>query len=297
MLNLNDLYLFARVVDCRGFASASRLTGIPKATLSKRVAALEQQLGVRLIQRTSRSFLVTEVGLDFYRHAAAVLIEAEAAENVVRGRLSEPGGTVRLSASVPTAQILLAPLLPVLARKYPKVLIELDATDRFVDIVQEGFDLVLRDHFAKLPDSGLVQRHVGVDPVCVVASPAYLRESGVPAVPEELALHQGLLTGGAAFTWSLYRADKRQVTVAPIPRFIANDTTALLSALDLGLGVCCLPLSLCRAQLESGKLRHLLPDWSAGSVTTTLLMPHRRGLLPGVRLVADFLIEHLSDKK
>lgn len=296
MLNLNDLYLFAQVVECRGFASASRHTGIPKATLSKRIAALEQQLDVRLIQRTSRSFLVTEIGLEFYRHAAAMLLEAAAAENVVRGRLSEPSGTVRISASVPTAQLLLTPLLPGFALKYPQVLINLEATDRFVDIVQEGFDLILRDHFAKLPDSGLVQRHVGVDPVCVVASPDYLREFGVPGSPEELSQHRGLLTGGSATTWTLRHKDKQQVSVTPIPRFIANDTTALLSALDLGLGVCCLPLSLCRTQLAAGRLMHLLPDWTAGSVTTTLLMPHRRGLLPAVRLAADFLIENLRNK-
>lgn len=296
MLNLNDLYLFAQVVECRGFASASRHTGIPKATLSKRVAILEQELGVRLIQRTSRSFLVTEIGLEFYRHAAAMLLEAEAAENAVRGRLSEPRGIVRISASVPTAQLLLAPLLPQFASKFPQVLIEMEAADRFVDIVQEGFDLVLRDHFAKLPDSGLVQRHVGIDPVVVVASPAYVREFGLPNSPHELSQHQGLLTGGTESAWSLVGGDNQQVKVTPIPRFIANDTTTLLSALDLGLGICCLPLTLCREQLNAGRLVHLLPDWTAGSVTTTLLMPHRRGLLPAVRLLADFLIENLKNK-
>lgn len=294
MLNLNDLYIFAQVVECRGFASASRHTGIPKATLSKRIAALEDELGVRLIQRTSRSFLVTEVGLDLYRHAAAMLIEAEAAESAVRDRLNEPSGTVRISASVPTAQALLAPLLPQFALKYPKVLVDLNSTDRFVDIVQEGFDLVLRDHFAKLPDSGLVQRLVAVDPIYLVASPSYVSEVGAPTSPQDLVHHHGLLTSNAATTWSLSRADKYQVSVAPTARFVANETTALLSALELGLGICCLPLSLCCRELDAGRLVHLLPGWTAGSVTTTLLMPHRRGLLPAVRLMADYLIENLG---
>lgn len=303
MLNLNDLYLFVQAVDCQGFARASRQLGIPKATLSKRVAALEKELGARLIQRTSRSFVITDTGQDFYRHAAAMLIEAEAAENSVRGRLAEPSGPVRITASIPTAQLALAPLLPELARTYPKLRIELEATDRFVDVVQEGFDIVLRDHFAKLPDSGLVQRQVCVDPVCLVASPAYLNEFGTPQRPQDLAAHHGLLTATSATSWSLIPINKNihqntaaneAVKVSPIPRFTANDTTTLISAVNQGLGITCLPRQLCLAELLSGSFVQVLPEWTAGEVTTTLLVPHRRGMLPSVRTVVDFLVERLA---
>src|SRR3990170_2884020 len=155
MLNLNDLLVFVRVVDHGGFAAASRALGIPKSTLSQRLSALEKAIGVRLVQRTSRSFVVTEIGRDFHRHAAAMLIEAEAAEHVVKGRLAEPSGTVRITASLPIAQFRLAPLLPRLAASYPKIRIMLHVTDRFVDIVQEGFDIAIRHHFAPLPDTDL----------------------------------------------------------------------------------------------------------------------------------------------
>ena len=151
MLNLNDLFYFVQIVEHGGLAPAGRALGIPKSTLSKRLLELERDTGTRLIQRTSRSFAVTEIGQDLYRHAAAMMIEAEAAENVIKGRLAEPSGTVRITAAIPTAQNMLADLLPRLAHAYPKVRIVLHATDRFVDIVQEGFDIALRAHRLPLP--------------------------------------------------------------------------------------------------------------------------------------------------
>ncbi len=180
MRNLNHFIVFAHVVDHKGFAPAARALNVPKSTLSKRVAELEKTLGVRLINRTSRRFTVTEIGEDFYRHASAMLIEAEAAEAIVKGRLAEPSGTVRITASVPTAQMMLAGLLPPLALTYPKMRVMLHATDRFVDVVQEGFDIAVRDHFAPLPDSGMVQRRVATDAIWLVAAPAYLESRRPP---------------------------------------------------------------------------------------------------------------------
>lgn len=295
MLNLNDLYLFVQAVDYQGFSNASRQLGIPKATLSKRVAALEDDLGVRLIQRTSRCFTITEAGKDFYRHAAAMIVEAEAAENSVRGRLAEPCGRVRISASVPTAQISLVPHLSEIALVYPKLLIELEVTDRFVDVIQEGFDLVIRDHFSKLPDSELIQRHLCIDPVCLVASADYIAQFGIPGSPHELANHQGLLTSPSETSWLLANAAGEKIDVTPKPRFISNETTTLLDAARKGLGITCLPLSLCNKELAAQELVQVLPEWNAGIVTTTLLMPHRRGQLPSVRAVADFLVERFNN--
>ena len=294
MLNLNDLYLFVQIVDHQGFSSASRQLGIPKATLSKRVAALENNLGVRLIQRTSRRFTVTDIGNDFYRHAAAMIIEAEAAENVVRGRLAEPNGRVRISASVPTAQLLLVPHLSEIALRYPKLRIELEVTDRFVDIVQEGFDLVVRDHFAKLPDSELIQRQLCTEPICLIASEHYLARYGRPHSPHELANHHGLLTSAADTCWLLGNTAGERIKISPHPRFVSNETTTLLDAASKGLGIVCLPLSCCSKELSAQIVVRVLPEWNAGMVTTTLLMPHRRGLLPSVRAVADFLVERFN---
>ncbi|MGN7917590.1 MULTISPECIES: LysR substrate-binding domain-containing protein [Lysobacter] len=295
MLNLNDLVLFAAAVEHGGFAAASRRLGVPKSTVSKRVAALEDELGVRLIHRTSRSFTLTETGRAFHEHAHAALIETEAAQEVVRSRVAEPSGKVRITAGVPTAQDYLAPHLPALARAYPRLHVQLDVTDRFVDLVQEGYDIAVRSHFAPLPDSGLIQRQALVESIVLVAAPSYLAECGWPATPQELVAHDALLTGQSSATmWNLSNDDGDSVQVAPIARMTANESRVLSTAAVAGLGITCLPERMCRAELDSGRLVRVLPEWIAGRVATTLVMPHRRGQLPGVRATVEFLIDCLK---
>lgn len=297
MLNLNDLTYFVAAVEQGGFAAASRRLGLPKSTISKRVAALEAELSARLIHRTSRSFTLTDLGRDFYEHARAALIEAEAAEQIVRSRQAEPSGKVRITASVPTAQFHLAGHLPALARTWPGLHLQLEVSDRFVDVVQEGYDIAVRDHFGPLPDSGLVQRRVAVDPVVLFASPEYLERCGTPREPRELERHDGLLVAPDAGTWRLRDEAGRQVEVAPVPRMTANESVVLVHAACAGLGIACLPRKVCGDAPGSGRLVHILPDWSAGSVTTTLVMPHRRGQLPAVRAVVEFLAACLGPEE
>lgn len=296
MLNLNDLVLFAAAVEHGGFAAASRQLGVPKSTISKRVAELESELAARLIHRTSRSFTLTDVGRDFHEHARAALIETEAAEAVVRRRQAEPSGTVKLTASVPTAQMYLAPHLPALSHQYPQLRVQLDVTDRFVDLVQEGFDIAVRSHFAPLPDSGLVQRPLLAESIVLVAAPHYLEQRGAVHAPADLARHDGLLTAATATRWQLCRADGHAEQVTPLPRLVANESTVLLGAAMAGLGVVCLPETMCRDAIEAGQLVRVLPDWTAGRVTTTLVMPHRRGQLPAVRATVEFLARCLADR-
>lgn len=290
-MNLNDLAFFTQAVDAGGFAPAARRGGLPKSTLSKRVAALEQALGVRLIERNSRSFRLTEVGHEFHRHAKAALDEMEHARQAVQQRLAEPTGTVRLTAAVPVVQFQLAAHLPGLARLHPRLQLQVHATDRFVDLLQEGYDIALRSHFAPLPDSGLVQRVLGAEDVVLVASPAYLREQGTPRTPAQLAAHAGLLVGPDARTWKLRRADGTEVLATPEPRFVADESVALLTAASAGLGLCPLPEGIARGHLARGELVRVLPRWTAGRVTTTALVPHRRSLLPSVRAVLGYLAE------
>ena len=290
MLNLNDLHFFVQAVDSGGFAAASRRLGYPKSTISKRVGELEAALGARLIHRTSRSFVLTDAGQDFYDHARAALIEAEAAEDSVRSRVAEPSGTVSITASVPTVQYYLAEQMPRLARKHPKLQIRLHVTDRFVDLVQEGFDIAVRSHFAPLPDSDLVQRQMRTEPIILVAAANYLVLRGTPLSPEALAHHDGLLTAPSAKVWQLSGGEGRQATVAPVPRLFADESVALLKSAEAGLGIAPLPEAFVASALESGRLVRVLPGWHAGAVTTTLLTPHRRGQLPAVRAVIDFLV-------
>jgi DNA-binding transcriptional LysR family regulator len=294
MLNLNDLFLFVQAIEQGGFAAAARHLGTPKTTISKRVAELEKSLGARLIHRTSRSFRLTDAGAAFFDRARAALIEAEGAESAVRQRIARPSGTVRLTAAVPVAQFQLADHLPELARAYPDVMLIVHATDRFVDLVQEGFDIAVRSHFAPLPDSALVQRRVSAEPVFLVAAPAYVAGRSELLDVVDIAACDGLLTDPAAHVWRLRNEAGRQVEVAPKPRLVADESRVLLQAAAAGLGVGCLPESICRADLDAGALIRVLPDWTAGAVTTTILMPHRRGQLPAVRAVVDFLAERLA---
>ena len=289
MYNLNDLLIFVHAVESGSFAAAGRRLNLPKSTISKRVAELEAALEVRLIHRTSRSFALTDIGRDFYDHARAAVIEAEAAEHSVRRRLAEPSGSVRLTASVPTAQFRLADRLPALARAYPKLEVQLHVTDRFVDLVQEGFDIAIRSHFAPLPDSGLVQRRMGTDRIILVASPGYLAEHGGPETPERLSDHDGLIIGPSKRKWDLSHGDGRVIEIEPRARLMADESLVLLKSAIAGLGIACLPETIAARSIGKEELVQVLPAWTAGIVTTTILTPHRRGQLPAVRAVIDFL--------
>lgn len=183
MFNLDDAYLFSQVVEHGGFTAAGRATGRAKSTLSKRVGVLEEQLGVRLLHRNSRTLSLSEAGEEFYRHVSAMLVDAEAAEARIKNRLAAPRGNVRITASVITARHHLAPILPTIAVAYPDVQIMLHATDRAVDIVQESFDIALRDHHDPLPSSELLQQRVGFEPDFLVAAPSYLERAGIPPMP------------------------------------------------------------------------------------------------------------------
>ena len=294
MLNLNDLLVFVQVVRHGGFTAASRALNVPKSTISKRVLELEKEAGVRLIHRTSRSFAVTELGQEFYRHAAAMLIEAEAAENVIKGRLAEPSGTVRVTASVPVTQRSLAPLLSEIASAYPKLRIVLEATDRFVDVVQEGFDIAIRSHLTPLSDSGLVHRTISTTEYWLVASPGYFDRVGRPFEPAGISGLDGLFASQGDNGWRLSNGQGVDCRVSLNPRYHANESVSLLEAAKAGLGIACLPSSFCTDLIRPGLLERVLPLWTAGVITTTLLMPHRRGQLPSVRAVADFLVDRLA---
>jgi DNA-binding transcriptional LysR family regulator len=291
MLNLNDLYLFVQVADHRGFAGASRALGMPKSTLAKRIADFEVDLGVRLFQRSSRSFMITEIGQDLYRHAAAVLIEADAAEQMLKGRLAEPSGAVRITTSATVAQMMLAEVLPEIALRYPKIEIILHATDRFVDLIQESFDIAIRAHYRPLPDSDLVQQQVGAAQNHLVAAPAYLQACSALDHPRDLKGCDGLLSGASenASIWSLHNTDGATVDVQPRRRFVSDEPLTLMQAAVAGLGIACLPNGLCVQAIAEGRLHRVWPDWHSRGATTTILTPHRRGQLPSIRAVVDFL--------
>jgi DNA-binding transcriptional LysR family regulator len=220
-----------------------------------------------------------------------MLAEVEAAEESVKRRVSEPQGAIRLTCTVPVAQFVVADLLPRFALKFPKVDIIQHATNRYVDLVNEGFDLALRAHSQPLPDSTLISRPIAPTPWGLFASEAYVAEHSAPKLPNDLANHVGLDLSDIRneSCWRLYRRSRAEHPVRFKPRVCSDDMITLKKAAQSGLGIVALPIYLCRADVRDRKLVRILPEWTAGSATTTLLAPSRRGLLPSVRAFSDFL--------
>ncbi|GAA0697776.1 DNA-binding transcriptional LysR family regulator [Dyella sp. SG562] len=293
--DLNDLYFFASVVEHGGFSAAGRALGIPKSRLSKRIAQLEDRLGVRLLQRTTRRFVVTEVGERFYSHCRAVLEEARAAQDAVDELRTEPRGVVRVSCPNSLAQTIVAHVLPDFLAQYPKVQVRLQATNRRVDLIGEGVDVAIRVRSKLDTDATLVMRTFGQSRVLIVASPKLLEQSGRPKLPADLSAIPALAMNEheGAHSWELLGADNERVVVDIQPRLICGDFSVLLESARRGIGVTLLPEFVCAPAITNGDLEVLLPDWSVPEGTMHFVYPSRRGLLPGVRAFVDFLAERL----
>lgn len=290
MLDLNDLYYFVQVVDRGGFSAASRALHVPKSSLSRRIIALETRLGASLIQRTSRSFAVTETGREVYRHALGMVVEAEAAQDAVRRRMTEPSGTIRYTCSIGIARYM-AELVTRFLLNFPRVNVVQYVSNRFVDLVEEGFDLAVRGHAGPLPDSSLVQRPLAQTPWHLFAAPSYLEGRDAALKPKELAGLTGLVLGSRnqEAAWRLRQGDGKEEMIPLVIRLASDDMETLKRAAVAGLGIVALPGYVCRTEADAGSLVRLLPTWTAGDAWITQLMPTRRGLLPSVRSFADFL--------
>jgi DNA-binding transcriptional LysR family regulator len=292
VLDLNDFFYFVQVVDRGGFTAAGRTLRIPKSTLSHRIQQLETNLGVRLLNRTSRRFAKTDAGEEFYRHAVAMLREAEMAETATRHRLHEPTGTVRITVAVATLQFAMRDIMSDFLVRFPKVNVVAHATDQNVDIVGENYDVAIRAHSDPLPDSTLVQRTLTPAPWFLFAGSAYLDANDAPQTPIDLQHHPSLfmMRTGVAPVWRLRHSGKaKEVVVILTPRLLSDDMIALKQAAIAGLGVVALPGYVCREDVRSGALRRVLPTWLADDSTITALIPYRQGLLPSVRVFIDHL--------
>jgi DNA-binding transcriptional LysR family regulator len=296
MLDLNYFFLFVHVVDRGGFTAASRTLRTPKSTLSHRIQQLENCLGLRLLNRTSRNFGMTDAGEDFYRHAVEVMREVELAENAVRHRLSEPKGTIRCTSGVATMQCAMTGIISDFLVRHPKVNIAVHACDRAIDIVGENFDIAVKAHCSPLPDSNLVQRTLAAAPSFLFAGSNYLATNGEPQTPQDLQHHPSLfmMRTGVEPVWRLRPVREPQRTknefVMPLaPKLLSDDWIGLQEATIKGLGIVALPGYIAKAAVKSGALRRVLPDWTAGDSTITALIPYRQGLLPSVRAFLDHL--------
>lgn len=296
MRNLNDLYYFAQVVEHGGFAPAGRALHIPKSKLSRRVALLEEQLGVRLLQRSSRHFSVTDLGEEFYRHCRAMLVEASAADEVIEQRRAEPQGLVRLTCPVALLDARVGAILADFMAVYPKIRIELESTNRRVDVVAEGIDVAIRARPRPLEDTDLVTRIFAERGWKLVGSPELIDRIGAPRAPSDLHEFPTVDTcpPDGNHIWELDGPDKAHASIHHTPRLVTDDLIVLRAAAMRGIGVAQLPAMIVMDQLNAGALAELLPGWSPKYGVVHAVFSSRRGLLPSVRALIDFLAEEIA---
>lgn len=297
MQDLNDLVYFAHVVDHRGFAPAARALAVPKSKLSRRIAALEERLGVRLIQRSTRRFSVTDVGETYYRHCKAMLVEAQAAQEAVEQASGEARGIVRVSCPIALLHARVAAMLVEFMALNPKVEVHLLGVNRPVDLVAEGYDIAIRARTPPLEDSSLALRELGQRDHVLVASPAFCKDHPLPAVPADLDRLPSLGDSLAErdHRWHLTGPGGATATIAYRPRLVSDDMHTLRAAAVAGLGVVQLPAMLLGDELRSGRLVRLLPEWSSKGAVVHAVFPSRRGLLPSVRALIDFLARKFDE--
>jgi len=295
MHSLDDLYYFAKVVEHGGYARAGRALSIPKSRLSRHLSALESRLNVRLVNRSTRRFVVTEVGREVHRHALAMLAEADAALEAVEFARAEPRGVLKASCPVALAQTALAMVLPDFLARHPLVRVQLHVTNRRVDVLDEGFDVALRVRTQPTGEDGIVMRTLRQVNEFLVASPAYLERTGRLEAPAQIAERDtlGYAPEADRQTWELSGPGGERARIELAPRVICHDFVVLRRAVLAGLGIAQLPDSVVRDDLASGALERVLPQWNTPQGILHLVFPTRRGLLPAVRAFIDFLAERM----
>ncbi|MGK9176055.1 LysR family transcriptional regulator, partial [Yokenella regensburgei] len=286
--DLNDYRYFAEVVRHGGFTAAGRALHEPKSKLSRRVAELESRLGVRLIERTSRRFRVTEVGEAFYQRCRAILQEAEQAEALIVNANAEPQGLVRFSCPTGMVEVVSDTLMAYMHR-YPKVRLQIVAVDRAVDLINERIDVALRVRTELNSDAELIMRTLGISHRILVASPELARRAG-----EDIAMLPALPTLGTndddpEVEWPLENQEKQRLPLRHMPVMSCSDFSAVRTAAREGLGIAFLPEHYCHQALEKGELVQIFPQWRSVPGIVHLVFTTRKGLPPAVRALIDSL--------
>ena len=293
MIDLNDMRLFARVVEAGSFSAAARGLGMPKSTLSRRIARLEQSLDTRLLQRTTRALHLTEVGAIFHARCIRVVAEAEEAERSLSLEAAVPRGLLRITAPVEIGYALLGTIAAEYRARYPLVRLHIDLSNRLVDLVEEGYDLALRAGI--LPDSSLIARRLGDSRSVVCAAPAYLARHPAPSTPQALREHDCLVYAdgdGRPSEW-VFNGPGGSVELRLQGVISANTLGVLRDAALAGAGVAMLPEMVCLDALDEGRLVALLSDWELPRGGIYAVYPSPRHLTPKVRGFIEFIAGRL----
>jgi DNA-binding transcriptional LysR family regulator len=297
MQDLNDLYYFVQVVDHGGFAAAARALDMQKSKLSRRILALEERLGVRLLNRSSRRFSVTEIGREFYDRCVAMLVEAEAAEHLIAEMRAEPRGVIRVACPVALLNFQFGALIARFMVENPAIEVHLESTNRRVDVIAEGYDVAIRVRFPPLQPTELIMRTLDTSTQCLVASAAL-----VPTrlnSPADLNGRPSIDFGPPRrdHQWQLEKADGQTADIHHRPRLVTDDMVALREAAIAGVGIAQLPTMMVWQDIEAGRLIHVLPDWRPRAGIVHAVFPSRRGLLPSVRAFLDFLARECAAQR
>jgi DNA-binding transcriptional LysR family regulator len=290
-MDLEDLRTFVEVADTGGVAPGARRLGVSKSIVSRRLARLEEALGVQLLSRTTRGSCLTEAGTTFREHATRIMAEIDTAQETLSQK-GEIRGLLRIAAPLSFGTSRLSPVFAELARRHPLLQVETSYSDRFVDLVSEGFDCAVRLGF--LSDSSLIARRIVAFRGSLVASPAYVATHGVPLTLEDLAHHQTVTKKGEV--WQMGDG-RKTVAVRPRGRFYADNGEALLAAALAGVGIAALPDFLIEPHTAAGALVPLLTDYPVPEAGMFVVRPP--GAFPSrkVRVLIDILVEHFGDQR
>lgn len=296
MYDLNELYLYAQIVEHQGIGAASDALGIPKSRLSRHLSALETRLGVRLITRSTRQFLVSDLGMEYYQHCLAMLASAHTAQSLIDSNNVTPRGTVRLACPTALLNFQVAGMIARFMQRYPEVEVHLESTNRMVDPMREGIDVALRVGFPPFEDSGLTMKPLSPSPQELVASPHLLSRLGQVSTLADLNRFPSLGNGPCArhYVWTLQGPDGVRASVQHTPRLVTDDMITLRRVALEGGGIVQLPKLVVFKDLEGGLLAPVLKDWHPLGGSVHAVFPSRRGLMPAVRKLLDSLAEEFG---
>ena len=290
MAGMAALMGFAETVKQGSFAGAARELGLSPSAVAKAVARLEADLGLRLLHRTTRRVSLTGDGTELYERCRRIVDDMEALREEAEGARGKPRGTLRLNLPITLGRQVLVPKLAALARAYPELSFDVTFSDRFADLVREGFDAAVR--VGPLSDSSLVARRIGTQQMILIASPAYLKRRGVPAHPDDLAAHDHLAfrmpSSGRPMPWR-FREGKRAIEVVPRARTVFDDGDALARGVVEGMGIIQIPSYMAANDLKAKRLLELLPGFRPPPLPISLVLPTARQMTPRIRVLVEAL--------